>query len=135
LPSVRALFFGADDVWWGLSEQDWLQAFAAHPRIGAQKAAGQTAQSQAWSVSEQRGMDRAGASVKERLAEGNDAYFEKFGFVFLIYAHGKSAEFMLDTLQTRLQNDRATEIENAAREQAKITRRRMEAWLLAQLGA
>ena len=60
------------------------------------------------------------------LADGNRAYEEKFGFVYLVCATGKSADEMLAILQARLQNDRDTEIRNAAEEQRKITELRLE---------
>ena len=59
------------------------------------------------------------------LAEGNDAYFDKFGFIFIVCATGKSAEEMLALLRDRLSNDRATELRIAAEEQAKITALRL----------
>jgi 2-oxo-4-hydroxy-4-carboxy-5-ureidoimidazoline decarboxylase len=55
------------------------------------------------------------------LAQGNRDYLEKFGFIFIVFATGKSAEQMLALLQARLPNDRSTEIKNAAEEQRKIT--------------
>ena len=46
-------------------------------------------------------------------------------------ATGKSAATMLDQLRTRLNNDAATELANAAREQAMVTRLRLERMLTA----
>ena len=41
----------ADEIWWSLSEEDWLEAFRAHPKIGEKKAAAvQSAEAQAWSA-------------------------------------------------------------------------------------
>ena len=62
----------------------------------------------------------------KRLKDGNDAYLHKFGFIFIVCATGKSAQEMLDLLESRLPNSRAEELENAAREQAKITELRLE---------
>lgn len=64
--------------------------------------------------------------VIEALAKGNQEYLAKFGFIFIVFATGKSAQEMLDLLLTRLPNDRATELLNAATEQNKITRLRLQ---------
>ena len=81
---------------------------------------------------EQAGVQDAAQTVSERLAHLNEVYFGKFGFIFICFATGRSARQMLELLEERLENDRATEIENAAREQARITRLRIGKWLLAQ---
>jgi allantoicase len=131
--SVRALFQAAEEVWWSLGTEDWLEAFAAHPRLGQPKAAAtQTERSAEWSRGEQAGIQATSQAVGTRLAELNERYFEKFGFIFILFATGRTAPQVLERLEERLGNDRATEIENAAREQAKITRLRLGKWLLSQ---
>ena len=130
---VRALFRLSEAAWWPLGEADLLEAFAAHPRLGQpKKAATQTDRSAAWSSSEQAQIATAEEQLAARLAELNERYFEKFGFIFILFATGRSASDVKDRLEERIENDRATEIENAAREQAKITRLRIGKWLLAQ---
>ncbi len=132
--TVAALFAEAQAQWWAGSEADWLEAFAAHPRIGATHAASTaTAQSAQWSSGEQAQVSTAGDGVKERLAAQNEAYFAKHGFVFIVCATGKSAAEMLALLEARIGNTRAVEMQNAAREQALITRLRIEKWLLSHL--
>ena len=79
-----------------------------------------------WSAGEQAGVAQASEDVIQGLAQGNDAYYEKFGFVFLICATGKSAAEMLSALEARLPNDRATELQNAAQEHSAITKIRLE---------
>ncbi|MFW6083796.1 MAG: 2-oxo-4-hydroxy-4-carboxy-5-ureidoimidazoline decarboxylase [Gemmatimonadota bacterium] len=117
--SDAALLDAAERVWWALSPDDWLEAFAAHPRIGERSGS-------AWSSEEQSGMDRASGELEERIREGNRRYEETFGHVFLVCATGLSAREMADALERRLRNDPATELRNAAAEQAKITRLRLE---------
>jgi 2-oxo-4-hydroxy-4-carboxy--5-ureidoimidazoline (OHCU) decarboxylase len=56
-----------------------------------------------------------------RLAELNNAYFQNFGFIFIICAAGKSAAEMVTALQQRMLNDLETERQIAAAEQLKIT--------------
>ena len=64
------------------------------------------------------------------LAEDNRAYEEKFGFVYLICATGRSADEMLANLRDRISNDRETELRIAAEEHAKITALRLEKLVL-----
>jgi allantoicase len=128
--SVRALFQAAEDAWWPLGTSDRLDAFAAHPRLGQpKKAATQTEKSATWSQGEQAGIAASAEAVAARLAELNERYFEKFGFIFILCATGRTAPEVLARLEERIQNTREQEIENAAREQAKITRLRIGKWL------
>jgi allantoicase len=130
---VRDLFSAAEDALWALSADDWLEAFAAHPRLGEPKAApAQTGQSPAWSRGEQAGLASVRDDVAARLAAANDRYFEKLGFIFILFATGRTAPEVLERLEERLENDRPAEIDNAAREQAKITRLRIGKWILGQ---
>lgn len=132
--SVRALFAAADTVWWSLGVKDFLEAFAAHPRIGqTKKAAPQSEKSAEWSRGEQRSVAQADAATLERLAKLNDEYYEKFGFTFIVFATGKSAPEMLELLEQRVRRGKADEVETAAVEQAKITRVRLEKWLREQM--
>ena len=70
--------------------------------------------------------DKLPDRVKAALADGNRHYQQRFGFIFVICATGKTAEEMLTNLNLRLQNDRETELRAAAEEQRKITRLRLE---------
>ena len=125
--AVEELLLAAEQIWWNLSQQDWLEAFAAHPKIGGRKAAReQDAQAQSWSEQEQSGARDAGQDTLDELAEANRAYEEKFGHIFIVCATGKNAGEMLDILRARLPNDARTELGNAAEEQRKITRLRLE---------
>jgi OHCU decarboxylase len=117
----------ADGVWRALDEADWREAFRAHPRIGETKAdAGQTDREKAWSSGEQAGMLSAAEQTQRALAEGNRRYEERFGYIYIVCATGRTAEEMLDLLTERLSNDPAAEILVAAEEQRKITRIRLE---------
>lgn len=81
-------------------------ALAHHPRIG-QEAAGSTTEA-ALSRSEQGGL-ALDERVQTRLVEGNRAYEQRFGRVFLIRAAGRSTEEILSALEIRLRNDPHTE--------------------------
>jgi 2-oxo-4-hydroxy-4-carboxy-5-ureidoimidazoline decarboxylase len=122
-----AVIDAAGRVWWELERSDWLEAFAAHPRIGDLDALrARFAATAAWSMSEQAGMCGAPEDVLRRLADGNRAYEERFGYIFIVCATGKSATKMLALLEGRLGNAPGDEIQIAAAEQAKITRLRLE---------
>lgn len=131
------LFAAADNIWRSLSEQDWLEAFAAHPQIG-EKPCGTLAGSKSleplsgrWSAQEQSGVAQASEDVTARLAEGNRAYRDRFGYIFIVCATAKSAQEMLAILERRLQNDPAAELRVAAEEQRRIMRLRLEKLLAA----
>jgi 2-oxo-4-hydroxy-4-carboxy-5-ureidoimidazoline decarboxylase len=125
--SDATVFEGAARIWWRLSETDWLEAFAAHPRIGDLDAIrAKFATTAAWASREQAGALGAPDEVIEDLAVGNRRYEEKFGFIFIVCATGKTAEEMLAFLRQRVTNDRDAELRLAAGEQLKITTIRLE---------
>jgi OHCU decarboxylase len=131
---AAALYAAAESSWWALEPDDWLEAFRAHPRIGERKAqAAQDARASDWAAGEQSGMDAAGDSVRDALAEGNRAYEARFGYIYIVCATGREPGEMLEMLRARLHNDAHTEIRVAAEEQRKITRLRLDK-LLADLG-
>jgi allantoicase len=115
-----------------LTEREWLEAFAAHPRIGerAAKAPVPPAEVGGWSSHEQAGMDRARAEIRQAMAEANRAYEAKFGLVYLVCATGKSGEELLADARHRLGGDRASEVARAIEEQRKITDLRLEKLVL-----
>lgn len=128
--SEAALFEAADRLWGALGEADWYEAFAAHPRIGSKRdVASAPAGTKAWAAGEQKGTDGASADLLADLAAANRAYEERFGFIFLICATGKSAGEMLAACRERLAHERADEVRIAAEEQRKITRLRLEKML------
>jgi 2-oxo-4-hydroxy-4-carboxy-5-ureidoimidazoline decarboxylase len=116
---MTALLDDADRVWLGLGEVDWFEAFGAHPRIGERA-------SSAFSQQEQARALTAGDQVRQALAQGNAEYEQRFGFIFLVSASGRSSEEILEILRRRMSNDRGTEIRNAVGEQMKITRLRLQ---------
>ena len=124
--NVEEMVTAADRIWWSLDSTDWLEAFDRHPKIGEKKAAAPVAgQSLNWSEAEQSGTRDSAQQTMDKLAELNRQYHEKFGFIYIICATGKSADEMLTILRERLNNDPATELQNAAEEQAKITTLRL----------
>ena len=125
--TLESLVTHADRLWWSLTPVDWLEAFRSHPKIGEKKASDKvSAQSQQWSGQEQSGVSSAPQDTVDSLAELNRAYEERFGFIFIICATGKTSDEMLAALNERLQHDSDTELRLAAAEQAKITALRLK---------
>ena len=77
------------------------------------------------SQQEQAGVSTARGQVLDALADGNRAYLEKFGYIFIVSAAGRSAEEMLGMLRARLRHEPTMEIRIAAAEHAAITERRL----------
>ena len=120
------LYTIADRIWWSLEADDWREAFASHPKIGESKSALVTAvEAQTWAAQEQSGAHNAAEETVRSLAELNRDYEQKFGFIYIVCATGKSSEEMLEILRERLPNDVETELRTAAREQSRITKLRL----------
>jgi OHCU decarboxylase len=125
-PLLENLFGTAQSTWFSLSPVDWLEAFAAHPKIGSSESVTmERTQSAEWSTGEQSGMDSSDEIVHAELGEANRLYRDKFGFIFIVCATGKTAVEMLAICRARLGNSAATEFLIAAEEQKKITEIRL----------
>jgi len=125
--SLDDLIAKADRVWRALEPRDWLEAFHSHPKIGENKTAATTSeQSRRWSTVEQAGVRNAAAQTLQALADLNKEYEDKFGYIFIVCATGKSSEEMLAILRSRLENNPDEELRIALAEQAKITELRLK---------
>jgi 2-oxo-4-hydroxy-4-carboxy-5-ureidoimidazoline decarboxylase len=117
----------AEEKWYECSEEDWLEAFEHHPKIGDINSLKERfANTKEWAEGEQAAVKQTSKEVLKELSEYNKTYEEKFGFIFIICATGRSAEEMLVFLKERLHNSKAEEIAIAAREQLKIFQLRLE---------
>lgn len=125
--SEQDLLSKAKSIWQSLEEEDYLQAFDAHPKIGDVSSLKEKyADTHILASNEQAGAQEATELIIAELAAGNQEYEAKFGFIFIVFATGKSAAEMLDLLKQRLPNTREQEIQNAADNQAKITEQRLK---------
>ncbi len=125
--SIDAMLDAADEIWRGLGDTDWLEAFSHHPRIGETRAATpQDERAREWSALEQRAMQDAGADVRATLVAANAAYERRFGYICIICAAGRAPEELLAITSARLANSPETELRVAAEEQRKITRLRLQ---------
>lgn len=125
--SRAAVLSTADEIWRSLDSADWREAFTHHPRIGERKSAvPQTARGSALASREQAGVEEANADLRADLAAANREYEQRFGYIYIVFATGKSAEGMLALARERLRNDPDIELRVAAEEQRKITRLRLD---------
>ena len=117
----------ANDSWKDLQETDFLQAFDGHPKIGDVNTLREKYSNTKILASGEQGLvSEATEQVISSLSSGNKEYFDKFGFIFIVCATGKSAVEMLSLLQQRLPNGRDIELINASEEQRKIFQIRLD---------
>lgn len=122
-----AFYEAAESIWQTMEEADYLEAFSAHPQIGDINTLREKfANTQALAASEQSAINIADDATIAALAEKNREYLAQYGFIFIVFATGKSAEEMLSILEQRLGNPREKELEIAAEEQFKITLLRLQ---------
>jgi OHCU decarboxylase len=135
--SVEELQNLAVNIWYGQCvEEDWLEAFKLHPKIGGLSplpsggdlgvGTDKFASTNEWAGAEQAGVQKANEEVIHALAKGNKEYKDKFGFIFIVCATGKSAEEMLAMLNNRITNSYESELKVAMKEQHKITEIRLK---------
>lgn len=123
----KAIVKQADLAWQKLDEADYLEAFEGHPKIGdVSSLRAKYANTKELAGNEQGLVKEAADDVLEVLSQGNSDYEDKFGFIFIVCATGKSAKEMSDLLQARLPNNKAQELVNAAEEQRKIFQLRID---------
>lgn len=128
-PDSGALRSKADFIWSGLGAEDYLEAFEGHPKIGdVSSLKAKYASSGNLAAHEQASVASATETVIERLADGNKRYEQRFGYIFIVCATGKTATEMCELLEARLHNEPEAELIVAAEEQRKILQIRLEQW-------
>ena len=121
--SENELIKKAASIWYNdCTIEDFEEAFTGHPKIGnvdsLKEKFSHTAE---WAENEQSKMAEANVETIEALAEANKFYEDRFGYIFIVSASGKSADEMLAIINSRLKNQRDDEIYVAMNEQHKIT--------------
>ena len=109
-----------DEAMDSLTDEEWLEAMKAHPRIGERGG-----HAPASSESEQSRAMQAPSDTLAELAAENRRYEARFGHVFLIAASGRSADEILAEVRRRMSNDPAAELGEAKRELRQITKLRV----------
>jgi 2-oxo-4-hydroxy-4-carboxy-5-ureidoimidazoline decarboxylase len=124
--SIDQMCANSSAIWNDLDRDDWLEAFRKHPKIGQKKAETKVdEQSHAWSSQEQSRIADAQQVTLNKLARLNREYEEKFGYIYIVCATGKSSEEMLEILKSRMGDQPDEELRIAAGEQEKITELRL----------
>ncbi|MEM1226526.1 MAG: allantoinase AllB [Planctomycetota bacterium] len=124
---VADIHAAADECFSKLTRDDWLEAFECHPKLGdLESLRMKYAGNRQWSSGEQSGVAAADDATLKALADGNQAYEQKFGYLFILCASGKSAADMLASLQSRIGHSHDHELNVAAAEQTKITHLRID---------
>ncbi len=124
---TESFIAAANEAWYKTcGESDWLEAFLHHPEIGdINSLQDKFNKLKDLAEKEQSGVSTAGTETLENLLEANREYREKFGFIFIVFATGRSADEMLALLKSRLGNSREDELKIAMGEQQKITMKRL----------
>ncbi|MEM9328773.1 MAG: 2-oxo-4-hydroxy-4-carboxy-5-ureidoimidazoline decarboxylase [Bacteroidota bacterium] len=125
--SNEHLLDSAQEVWAQCTDKDFLEAFDHHPKIGdLNTLKAKYANTSSLAASEQGDMAEVSLDTLKALQQQNVAYEERFGFIFIVFATGRTAAEMLAILESRLPNSREIEIKIAAEEQLKITLLRLK---------
>ncbi len=124
-PDADTLVRRAGEVARALPWDEVTMALTAHPRIG-DRMEGSSAEAAA-SRREQGSMGGADDDTRAAIVEGNRAYEERFGHVYLIRASGRSPDEMLAELRRRLGNDPDAERAEVVEQLAQITELRVRA--------
>jgi len=106
----------ADDVLAGLTEEEKVEALAAHPAIG------QTTGLSRRSAAEQGSEDDP--CLLMDFAALNLQYERKFGFRFVVFVNRRPKTEILDVLHERMQRTRDEELDTGCRELVAIARDR-----------
>ncbi len=124
---IESIHCISDSIWSSVANEDILEAFKHHPQIGNIESLKQKfASTSHWASSEQKATEEASDEVLFALKKGNEDYLQRFGFIFIVCATGKTAQEMLKLLQSRITNKKDKELMIAAAEQNKITHLRLD---------
>jgi len=124
--SKQQLLETGERLWFDTQKSDWMEAFLHHPEIGnIDTLREKYGQGKNLSETEQSDIGRATEETLLELSTQNKAYKDRFGFIFIVFATGKSANQMLGLLNDRINNTKEQEMQTAMIEQWKITRLRI----------
>jgi len=116
------LFRQADSLLFGLSEDSIDSILQAYPDVGRRPGSEK-------SQAEQCAVWCDQPDVMDQLTAASKRYLEHFGFGFVMFVNGYSAQDVLATMTDRLLNDLETERKVVRNELARINRTRLERML------
>jgi 2-oxo-4-hydroxy-4-carboxy-5-ureidoimidazoline decarboxylase len=116
------LFRTADSLLFGLAEESIDTILQAYPDVGRRPGSEKSRAEQCAIWCDQ-------PEVMDQLAKASKDYLGNFGFGFVMYIDGLSAENVLATMVDRMHNDVETERKIVRNELARINRTRLERML------
>lgn len=116
------LFRFADTVLFGLGEESIDSILQAYPDVG-RRPGSEKSQAEHCAIIDER------PAVMADLAAAAKTYLEHFGFGFVMFINGYSADDVLTSMRDRMHNDYDTERKVVRNELARITRTRLERML------
>jgi OHCU decarboxylase len=116
------VFRAADALLFGLSEESIDTILQAYPDIGRRPGSEKSAAEQCAIWCDQ-------PEVMAELGQASRRYLEHFGFGFVMFVNGYTAQDVLSTMSDRLHNDIETERKIVRNELARINRTRLERML------
>ena len=119
---IEQMLNESKEVWSRSEEEDLMEAFSSHAKIGDISS---IKNKYSKARKEQGQIIDADDSVIKQLFEMNKTYELKNGFIFIVFATGKTANQMAEILKRRLLNTTEQELVNAAIQQNKITNHRI----------
>ena len=117
---LDALLASSDEYLKLVTEIEIDESLINHPRIGTKNAGPRS------TLEQSRFADTIDESTFGEFAGLNQKYEDKFGYIFLVAAEGRSAKELFDVLNERLKNSPETERPIMHAELAKINRLRLK---------
>jgi len=108
------------------SEEERLALIRAHPELAGKAAIDRTLTAESASEQASAGLDRLTQADYDHFHRLNAAYRDRFAMPFLICVRLTDKAGILAAMESRLGNDRATEVAAAIAEIGKIVRLRLE---------
>ena len=106
--------------------EERLAVLNAHPDLAGKLAQAKRLTESSTSEQASAGLNALTDAERTRFTELNSAYVEKFGFPFIIAVRGRSKEDILAAFETRIENDRDSELETACRQVERIALLRLK---------
>ena len=107
------------------SEDERLGVLRAHPDLAGKLAAAKRLTAESTSEQASAGLDALTDAERARFSELNAAYVEKHGFPFIIAVRDHDKASILQAFVRRIENDRATEFDEACRQVERIAEFRL----------
>lgn len=105
--------------------KEQLDLICAHPELAGKEASSGTLTKSSTTEQQGAGLDQCSKEELERLRKLNFDYFEQFSFPFVVAVKDMSRYQIMDSVESRLQNQRDIEFATCLNEIGKIARFRL----------